>query len=412
MRRRRVLVLNLGWEQLPLVEQLARPERGLDLYAVHNDSTRIPHFEFREILIADMRDLVRILEFADRIQPDAVISDECDYALFAQALLTDRFGIPGPGIPAACQSTNKLFQRELSVSGGIAVPEFSVVLGALDATKFGDRIGWPIILKPCDNRGSLGVSVVNEPDEVEEAFTKAVVNSHSRVVLAERYIFGQHLTIDGYSAPGGAPVVLALGENLKFGGESGTVNEAIVYCHTLDVPAYREAWELAQQTAVALGFRFGPFHGEYIVERDTGKVFLTEMSNRGGGVHISNIAVPVIAGIDVVNQHIDDALGIGAGMPLRQTTPPRSVMLRFFADNSFAGRRLGVAPNFKPILENPDVLCCRSFVAPGETFGTLDNGGAGRHGMVIVAAADCADLEKVASAAIRRFAIELSSSLA
>ena len=406
MAHRKVLVLNLGWEQQPLMDALARPERGLELYGVHADRATAPKVGFREILIADMRDLVRIIEFADRIHPDAVISDECDYALFAQALLAERYTLPGPSLQAAHLSSNKLLQCDAAKDVQIRVPDFARCLSAEDVRIFGERFGWPVILKPNDNRGSFGVSVVQRPSDATAAHARAVAHSHSRLVLVQRYIFGHHLTIDGYCAPGGTPETFALASNHKFDGDEGTVNESIVYPGDLEPAIYRDAWNLAAKTASALRYEFGPFHGEFIVERGSGRIYLTEMSNRGGGVHISNIAVPHVSRVDLVNKHIDDTLGISSSHQSGPSSVPRAAMLRFFADNGLAGRRLHSAKGLEAISRLPGVLCCRLFISPGEMFGRLESG-AGRHGMIIVGADHRDKLEALASNAVEQLSIEL-----
>lgn len=400
----KVLILNLGWEQRPLVDALV--SRAYDLYGVHADSGTVPEAPWHDVLIAGMRDLDRIVDFADRVRPDAVISDECDYAGFAQALLAERYGLPGPGLVAAHRSTNKQLQRQAAVAAGIPVPEFALCLSPRDAVRFARDAGWPIIIKPVDNRGSIGVTRVDGPDDVADAYTLALANSHSHLVLAERFVIGQHLTIDGYCRGDAFARTIAVGANRKFDGERGIVNEAIAYPADLPEAVHAEARALAARTADALQYRFGPFHGEFIIEADTGRLYLTEMSNRGGGVHISNVALPFLTDFDLVGRHIDDALGLDPAADVPAARPDRAVLLRFVADARLVGRRFRAVHGVESAGKTGPVLCVQVFVAPGSTFGRVVNGAA-RHAIIITGGARSTDLQALSDEALARLEFDV-----
>jgi biotin carboxylase len=405
MARRRVLVLNLGWEQLPLIRELERRERDLELFGVHDNAATVPRADLHEVLVASMRELERIVDFADRIRPHAVVSDADDYACVAQAVVAERHGLPGPKLAAAQRGANKLLQRQAVQAAGIRQPEFALCLSPEDVNAFAERHGWPLILKPVDNRGSIGVSRVDNAADVKAAFLLALANAHSRLVLVERFVMGEHLTIEGYCFSG-KPTVLSIGENRKFGGALGVVNEAIRFPASLPARRYEEVVQANTATADALGYRFGHFHGESIIEARTGDLYFTEMANRGGGVHISNIAVPFVCGLDVVRRYVDDVLGEKSPTEAVPKSEDRSALLHFFAVQGFAGRRLRAAHGLEAMSHRQGVLACRLFVPPGGKFGGGEDG-ARRQGMVIVGGSGNQDLESVARAAEAGLDIEV-----
>jgi biotin carboxylase len=402
----KVLVINLGWEQRPLIDALAA--RGYAMYGIHTDASTVPGIEWREVLIADMRDLEAMIAFADRIAPDAVISDECDYAYFAQALLAERYSLPGPGLAAAQRATNKYLQRQAAEAGGIPVPKYQLCLSADEALQFAMQIGWPVILKPVDNRGSIGVSRADTAEQLKVAYTQALVNSHSRLVLVEQYIVGHHLTIDGYCAEGQSPITLAVGSNRKFDGELGIVNQSIIYPAEISPQQSAAASDLAVRTAAAMGYRFGYFHGEFIIENETGRLFLTEMANRGGGVHISNIAVPHVTQQDVVGRYIDEALGLPSDLVLRSPSRPRAALLSFFASQDYAGKKLLAVHGVDSVVHSPGMLCFQMFVRPGQTLGARKNS-AQRHAMIIVGMETPEQLDQLADGAWSQLRLEVES---
>jgi biotin carboxylase len=387
----KVLILNLGWEQKPLIEALLESERNFELYGVHDNNRIGLKKKFREVLICDMRDVVQILKFADRIKPDAVISDECDYSLFVQALLCERYKLPGPSVLAAQISNNKLLQRKIANKKKILVPDYLECYCTDDVLKFSANAGWPIIVKPNDNRGSFGVSVARSESEVEAAFIRALSNSHSRIVLAERYIFGQHLSIDGYCSPGNRPFTLALACNTKTDNGKGVINESILYPGNLEKDKYLEAWNLAEKIANLYGYNFGLFHGEFILEKDTQKIFLTEMSNRGGGVHISNICVPHVSGFNVYKNYINNVLG-DYFLTNWNKVASRQLNIKFFYNANIVGKKFDNLCQLETSITTPSLLKVKFFDPRNGIFESTCEG-VSRHGMIIVEANTGEDIQ-------------------
>ena len=325
---KKVLVINLGWEQKPLIKRLAE-RRDCILYGVHYDnSAEIPEV-FQSIEISDLRDMESILDFAKKIKPDAVISDQCDYSLMAQALVAEKFNLPSPSVESAQLSNNKYLQRIKSKENSILIPEFKLCTKKEDIKEFADKFSYPVIVKPIDNRGSFGVVKVNSEDEIQEAFTIAVVNSHSRMLLVEQFINGVHYIVDGLNIHS-EHSSFAVGK--KKLGKGGFMHEDILYLST-DDELTKKLKTHNNNNILKLGYVFGCTSSEYIIDEDN-RIFLVESSNRGGGVFISSHVVNCISGIDAVNAYISEALGV-ENYPIKRINQLSCVHLVYFvADKS------------------------------------------------------------------------------
>lgn len=55
------------------------------------------------------------------------------------------------------------------------------------------RMGWPLVVKPIDQGSSIGVGIVNRPEDADTALQGAF--AHSRRVILERGIVGRELTV-------------------------------------------------------------------------------------------------------------------------------------------------------------------------------------------------------------------------
>lgn len=74
---------------------------------------------------------------------------------------------------------DKVKFKEACIKSGITVPK---------SFKYGDKIEFPVIVKPADNGGSRGISICYEAADFQAAYQKALEASDSKVVVIEQYI--------------------------------------------------------------------------------------------------------------------------------------------------------------------------------------------------------------------------------
>jgi len=371
---KKILVINLGWEQEPLLDLIA--SRNLDMYGVHYDAAYSRQYPFKDVLITDLRKLNAILDFADQVQPDAVISDQCDYSYFAQACIAERHGLPGPGLGQAQLSSNKYLQRLYCAKNDILVPDFALCTSLDDVDAFLQQYGFPIILKPVDNRGSFGVNKVENKEEISNAFFDAMANSHARMILAEKFIQGTHVTVDGYAFTDIGPVSLSLASK-KMLGSNRQVAMDIVYPGRIPRDVYDKTMQCNASVCKTLGYRFGMTHCEYMI---TGQkdVYLIEAANRGGGCFTSEVICPAVSGVSIVDQYLDDALGLDTRY-FEGRVQRNQVVLTFF---SFGPGKIKSIRHAEKIAAMPGVLKFRIGVSPGDVIQPVTTD-ANRHGFII-----------------------------
>lgn len=371
--KKKILIINIGWEQEPLIERLFL--MGFEVYAVHYDDNYNKKYPFSKVLISDLRDLEQIISFGYEIKPQAVISDECDYSNFAQAVVANTLGLPGPKIEQAQISANKYLQRLRAQSNGVLVPAYKLASNLNDLKEFIANNGYPVIIKPIDNRGSFGVTKVNDENELQSAFINALLNSYSRLVLIEQFIDGYEITVDGYCFEG-TPRTLSLAKKSKEG-LNIQVSMDIKYPGDIPFEIYSKAVKNNDFVTKSLGYNFGMTHSEYIIDSKN-DIYLVESANRGGGVYTSEIIVPKVSGIDVLGAYINDCtMGdacIGYSTPLQN-----SVILKFF---SFSPGRIKSIKGIEELTNTNGVLKFRLAVKAGDEILPIKNDG-NRHGFIV-----------------------------
>lgn len=374
----KVLFINLGWEQEPFLRALQ--QKGHQIFGYTPASDYTGDVEYSEVCVGDIRDLEKIIDFAKEVKPDAIISDACDYSYFAQSYLAELLSLKGPSLSQAQTAVNKLLQRQQAKKKGIRIPDFIPVYSYTDALEAAEIIGYPLVVKPIDNRGSFGVTKVYDNSHLKQAFLSAMAMSHSRLVLVEKCIEGIEFTVDGYCIQG-CPTSLAVAQKAH-SSANPCVATKIVYSRKIS--KYEELCKYHEFVANELGFNFGMLHGEYIID-GCGNIFLIEIANRGGGVFISSVIVPEFSGIDLVDLYIDDCLGktssIYNSVPEEntQTTHSKKIMLYFFSYP--AGRvRDVIIPD--EVFSDTRILKLKLMIGKGQIIPKILSD-AHRHGFVI-----------------------------
>jgi len=319
------LIINLGWEQSRLIEVLG--EMDIPLVGIHGDENWSQTVEFDHVEIIDPRDLEKIIDLAGRIDPRCVIADQCDYSLFAAAMVGEHLCLPGPGVAQAQLGQNKFLSRESARKSGLKIPNYILCRSQDDALLAAREIGFPVVVKPIDNRGSFGVNVVKSEAQLAEAVREAIIHSHSRLFLVEQFIEGTNLIAEGYIFHDSGFQTLAVGSKTVVEG-SPHIHKQVLFPAQIQPSTYEKVVDLNKQSAEAMGFRFGMTTAEYIVDSNE-DVWLVEMGNRGGGVLISSHITPLVSGVDHTRQLVFDSLSIRRDLYEERSKQVKAVCLSY-----------------------------------------------------------------------------------
>ena len=117
--------------------------------------------------------------------------------------LLEILGIPytGPGVGACARCMDKVAAKHILREAGVPTPDWFAFnetafgeLGAADALEeIGDRLGFPLVVKPASQGSSLGVKFASEASELPAALVAAF--SYGDRVLLERFIEGRELAV-------------------------------------------------------------------------------------------------------------------------------------------------------------------------------------------------------------------------
>jgi D-alanine-D-alanine ligase len=103
-------------------------------------------------------------------------------------------GLPytGSGVLGSALSMDKLRTKLLWQACGIPTPAFRLLASAADAEAAGEALGLPLIVKPVHEGSSVGMSKVDDPCRLADAWELA--RGADTMVLAEQWIDGAEYT--------------------------------------------------------------------------------------------------------------------------------------------------------------------------------------------------------------------------
>jgi D-alanine-D-alanine ligase len=105
-----------------------------------------------------------------------------------------RIPYTGSGVLASAIGMNKVFSKRIFEQMGIPVPPYMVIRKKeRDKVVIPPTIGIPFVVKPSREGSSVGVSIVRNIAEAENAFTKAF--KFGDEIIVEKYIAGREISV-------------------------------------------------------------------------------------------------------------------------------------------------------------------------------------------------------------------------
>ena len=173
----------------------------------------------------------------------------------------------------------------------------------LDISKF--QI--PLIVKPSDRSGSLGVTKINRMEELQSAIERALSLSFKHEAMVEEFIEGREISVEFISYHG-THYPLQITDKVTTGAPH-FVELAHHQPSSLPADMFEYIYDITRKALDALGITNGASHSEYKITKD-GRVVVMEIGGRMGGDFIGSDLVRLSTGYDFVKGVIEVALGI------------------------------------------------------------------------------------------------------
>jgi biotin carboxylase len=307
-------------------------------------------------------------------------------------------GLPYHPAAVVQRTHDKLEMRRVLREAGLDDTDSRIVDGRQALEDFAAEAGYPIILKPLDARGSLGVSALRSPADVPAALDWFSRWAGKHRMLAEKLLEGTEWSVEAFSEDGRHRVVCV---TQKFKDEGHFVE--VGHCVPAPLPAGDVAaiGAFVERVLTELGVARGPSHTEVFLTARGPRV--VETHTRLGGDNIVDL-IRLASGADLDELWARQCLGESVLDQVPVLSGDRHAAVAFVSPQAH-GELLRVEGEAEasamPGVEKIDVL-----VSPGATLaGAYDSFSRGASAIAVGATADEAVARAQAAASALRFIV-------
>lgn len=347
-----------------------------------------------EVQIAETRDRRQLLAAVRaRRTPLAGIFTSSDTFYGTAAWLAHQLDLPAASHQAIDFCRCKVNQR--TTLGDLRPhlnPHWAVVADGDSAIEAGSRIGYPVVIKPCDGTGSLMVRKCESEAEVAAHIERITQDWHGSCghILLEEFIGGPEFSAEVFDGNLLGVTEKTLGPEPSFV-EMGHLYPALG-------SAADEVGRAATDVARDLGLRWGPAHIEIRLSDAGARVM--EVNPRLGGDFIPEL-IRLAQGLDPIAA----CIRLAAGDAIDTSTAHRQFAAIRFLRQQLDG--IATVKGISSALEIPFVQEAKAYRP--DTFHRVADDFTDRVGHVILAAPTRTELLDAASAAIAAMAVSVGS---
>lgn len=306
--KQKLAVIGASYLQLPLVKKAK--EMGLEVHcfawaegAVCKDLADY----FYPISIVEKEEILKVCQ---NVGIDGICTIASDVAAPTVAYVANRMNLVGNDYEAAVRANNKFQMREAFMKADVPCPKFIMVTPeTLHSPEVIDGLRefqYPMITKPSDRSGSLGVTKIVMPSQFYPAVELAMDKSFQQQAMIEEFIEGREISVEFISYDG---VHYPLQITDKVTTEAPHFVELEHHQpSTLSDEMFTIIYDITKKALKALGLTNGASHAEYKITKD-GRIAIMEIGGRMGGDFIGSDLVRLSTGYDFVKGVIEVALG-------------------------------------------------------------------------------------------------------
>lgn len=300
---KKLAIIGASYLQLPLVKKAK--ELGLETLCFAWENGAVCSSVCDKFFPISTKDEEEILRVCKIEGIDGVCTIASDVAAPTAAYVAEHLGLIGNSYESAVKANNKYQMREAFMRSDVPCPHYKMVTcaGEIDS----GHLVYPLIVKPSDRSGSLGVQKVENGRELKLAIENAISLSFKKEAMVEEYIEGREISVEFISYKG-KHYPLAITDKVTTGAPHFVELEHHQPAN-LTQSQYEEIYKLTKKALDALGITNGASHSEYKITSD-GSIYIMEVGARMGGDFIGSDLVKLSTGYDFLKGVIMVALGV------------------------------------------------------------------------------------------------------
>ncbi len=288
--------------------------RDVNLYTAVPGAAELFRRHIDELVTCETNDvetLVATLSAIHHRSPLGGMMTFGEYHIAVTSLACRRLGLPGPDPDAVRTARNKDRMRATCQAAGVPAPRYATVIDPAEAVQAASRIGYPCVVKPADESGSIDVAVCFDEDDVRlrASLIKASplnyrIQRRSPLMLVEEYLVGPEVSVETVTHAGRTTVVGVTDKQIA--GAPFFVEMGHAFPSALSQQVVSACARTAVDALAAIGYDLGIAHVE--VKMTAQGPRLIEINPRPAGDRIPDL-VELSTGVSLTREAIRMCLG-------------------------------------------------------------------------------------------------------
>lgn len=299
---KKIMILGASILQLPAIKKAK--EMGLYVISVDMDENAIGFKEADEYYVISTINEKKVLELAEKIKPDGIITVASDKPMKTVAMVGEKLGLSTISLQTAIRATNKIEMRKCLKNNKVPIPKFYIASSFEEYMQCIKNFDDKFIVKPADNSGSRGIVLVEDLYLAENAYYYSSKNSTNGEILVEEFMEGKEVSVESITV-NGVTSVIAITDKKTTGAPHFVELEHTIPSR-LDYELQEKIKKVTCQAINAIGIINGASHTEIKITKDGPKI--VEIGARLGGDNITSDLVPLSTGVNMIENVIKIAL--------------------------------------------------------------------------------------------------------
>lgn len=203
-----------------------------------------------------------IIKLGDEVPLDGVVAAD-DAGVEVASLAGSALGLAANDPSAARATRDKGLLRARLHAAEVPQPAYTVFEPDQSIQAAGDKVGFPLVVKPLSRSASQGVIKVDHPDDLQATVDRVhqIVDDNNQALLFESYLSGDEVAVEGLIRDGEL-MVLAIFDKPDTGNGPFFPETILVTPSRLPEPGQAECIRVAEAALTGLGLTHGPVHIE------------------------------------------------------------------------------------------------------------------------------------------------------
>ncbi|WP_233968023.1 ATP-grasp domain-containing protein [Pectobacterium polaris] len=181
-------------------------EEGFEPVLLYKDKKRYPFLSSLpfKAFETDTTDINNIGQFiCEKLGRENVagVWSTSEYFITTASEIAARLNLPSLNFEAINKVRSKKYQRELLNKNSLCFTPYTLVENENDVIAFASNVGFPVIIKPTDKSGSIGVRAINNDNELLSTL-RSVLNGadDSGEWIVEKYYSGEQYSVEIFNS--------------------------------------------------------------------------------------------------------------------------------------------------------------------------------------------------------------------